>query len=347
MNNELFGSFPREFGKRRLYVKNKIEMRKLLVRYNHKINCFVSVYSQDYKKGERRNYNNILIDQLFFDIDMKINKEAERKRSILFVARRLEQHLYKKSFRHCVLMSGQSFHCYMKTKPQIFVDARHVIRNAQVQIAKDCGLTIGESGVADIDFSLIGRTAGIGRLINTWNPKRKRYCVALTREELQNNTLEEIYELAKNKRKGKLPLIGDKLINLEDYDFDDGLSAGTSLESLDVDVSSVEDEEMKCYMLMLPPFIRGLLLAHKDHHHDMYVTTLACARSGLPKAICKALARNYWSLTSYNHWLIEESDQFSYLYNRYDDGTLHFPFWDTLIKEMNYNITKEDKNFEW
>ena len=269
MNNELFGTFPREFGKRRLYVKNKSEMRKLLSQYNHKINCFVSIYSQNYKKGEKRNYNNMIIDQLFFDIDMKMDKEAERKRSILFVARCLEQFLYKENIRHGILMSGQSFHTYVKTKPQRFVDARHVIRNAQVHIAKDCGLTIGESGIADIDFSLIGRTAGIGRLVNTWNPKRKRYCVAITREELHNLTLSQIYDLARKPRKGKLPLIGEKLINLEDYDFDDGLSAGTSVESLDVDVSSVEDEEMKCYMLMLPPFIRGLLLNKKDHHHDI------------------------------------------------------------------------------
>ena len=347
MNKELFGSFPREFGKRRMYISDKNKMRKVLEKYNHKINCFVSVYSPNYKKGDKRNYNDMVIDQLFFDIDMKVDKEAERKCGILHVARCLEQFLYGENFRHCMIMSGQSFHIYMKTKPQRFVDARHAIRNAQVYIAKSCGLTIGESGIADIDFSLIGRVSGIGRLLNTWNPKRKRYCIAITREELQCLSLDAIYKLAESPRKGKLPFEGKKLINLEDYDFDDGLSAGTSVETLDVDVSNIEDEEMKCYMLMLPPFIRGLLLNKKDHHNDMYVTTLACAKAGLPKAICKSLAIKYWSLSSYNHWLLEESDQFSYLYNRYDDGTLYFPFWSTLMKEMNYNITQEDLKFEW
>jgi len=327
MINILFGTFPREFGKQRVWVERKKDFYALINKYNGMIPCFTTIYSMK----KYKNYLGATIDKIYFDLDKLGTCWESTKKLHSWL-------LDNGDLKHIILLSGGGFHVY------VFVDTTYrpthkkfAIRNAQEYIADKCNLEIGKPKEKDIDFHIIGDIARIARIPHTFNLNKQRFCIPLTEDDL-TLTFEEIREKAKKQHFVK-KIWGHKLLNLRDFDYVRGIKT-VGYEMRDVDLKEFE-VDVQPFLEKLPPVIRWLLKNCRCGWRDRYWTILAMKESGFPQRITIMLCQRFWTKEKFYHSAIEER-QIQYVYNRQN---LFFSF--AAMEKEGYPITEEDRNFKF
>lgn len=322
----LFNTFPREFGVKRTFVTNQEDFKKLINQFNGIKDCYSSLYPV-ISKGKR---NITSIDKMFFDFD----NVGTCWESTLKLHRWLIKHQYK----HVILLSGGGFHIYVYTTKTPLIYAKNALKTAQHYITKQANVTIGKPKESDVDEHVIGDIARIARIPNTYNMKRKRFCIYILPEDL-NKTFDELKTLAKNQRK-ESHIFGNKLFDIIKFD-----TKPIFIETIDLEVSDtpVELKNVNGILKLLPPFIRGLLLNHQCGWEDRKHMIIAMREVGLTYNMILELCRKYWTPEKFQHAMISEENQIRYVYHRQD---LYFSKWQTLIED-GYMITKDDLKFKF
>ena len=193
-----FQDFPREYGTpgRKGVVYSCKELLEKMKLFNCKTDFYTSLYSfeQLNEAGNRGNYTTSVLNNLYLESD----------KGSLEPVLKLHEYCSTRNLYHSFFFSGRGFHFYIGTKPGA-INKKGAITNAQVDICDSLDLKIGINGDSDIDGHVIGNLAQLVRVPNSFNIKRKYFCIPLRVEDL--TTLEDIKQKAKKPRAG-IPIYG-------------------------------------------------------------------------------------------------------------------------------------------
>lgn len=320
----LFNRFPREFGVKRTFVKDNETFITLINKFNGIKDCYSSIYPI-ISRGKR---NITSVDKIFFDLDKHSTCWDSAKKMHLWLS--------DNSIKHIILLSGGGFHVYVFTVENTLKHPKQAIYNAQHYIAKESYVTIGKPNKADVDEHVIGDVARIARIPNTWNLKRKRFCIYITQEDI-NKSFDEIKQTAK-KQRFETHVFDGMLFDLTPFDTEPTITQ----DIIVLDTPDALNNVDGC-MNLLPPLIKRLLSEGSCGWNDRYIQILAMRESGLPYKAAVELCRKYWSPEKFKHAMIDEENQIGYVYGR---GDLFFPAWSTLQRK-GYVVTKDDLKFEF
>jgi len=211
----LFSQFPREIGKKRLVVHNQNELLNYVNKYNGIKDVYTSLYAFQELYNlqkitstgntfsiEKPNYSSAIVDKAFFDFD---GEKSLENTSIL------ADYLEEKSIGHHIFFSGGGFHIYIDIdmkKSSKLKNKKGALLGFQKHLINKLGL--------ETDEHVIGDLARITRYPNTYNTKRKRFCIPLQNEELLWGIF-KIKEMAKKQRFLNNGTTGKK-INLKPFD---------------------------------------------------------------------------------------------------------------------------------
>ena len=253
----MFNQFPREIALPKRYIIHSWkEMEEIINKNNGKVSIYTTIYSFEnivskHKYGrtfDLAEYRTAIIDKLFFDLD----KEDCWQKTLKF-----HNYLKKQDIMHCINFSGKGFHIYIFTK-EVKNDLKYkkdAYFNIQKFFADHNGLTIGESEKADLDTAVIGDLARITRIPNTFNMRRKRYCIPITEDDLLLG-YENIKEKAKEQQYPKHRIFGRKKVDLKYFDSpkfgsDSDDAPKVKIPPIKVDVDFGEEKLYPCVKKML------------------------------------------------------------------------------------------------
>mgnify|MGYP001596289055 CR=1 FL=1 len=193
-------------------VKTPAELEKFINRYNKLTNVYISVYktSKTIQIGKRIacDFKTAIINKIFLDFD-SIN--AYEKMMII------HNFLLEKDIQHYVNFSGRGYHLYIKTKIEELKNPKIALREFTFQLAKKLGLTIGIGEKFDIDIQTVGDLSRITRVPNTFNIKRNKWCIPLSKLQILFGDL-KIRELADAPNIINNKVSGTKLFSLKKFD---------------------------------------------------------------------------------------------------------------------------------
>ncbi len=200
---ELFNKFPREVAKPyRIQVNNLTDFLDFINKNNGRVRIFTSLY--DINPIESL----ISLNKLWFDFDSNNSLNNVIK---------LHNWCMSKNLKHIAFFSGGGFHFYILTKNyENLSSPQQTLYNCHRVIADENNLTIGEPDKADIDFHTIGDIRRIVTIPNTYNLKRRKYCIPLIEEDLEKG-IEHIKEKA-NKQHFEYTYYGKELFDVKPYD---------------------------------------------------------------------------------------------------------------------------------
>jgi hypothetical protein len=314
---KLFDTFPREFGKKRVFVPDRKTFVTLINKYNGLIDCYTTIYSVPTHHA----YSESVVDKIYFDLDSSQCWED---------AKRLHNWLVENQNNvfHYINFSGGGVHVYIPIAP-LTGNKKEKLRWVQENIIKTTKIKV--------DLHVIGDIARISRIPNTWNPKRQRYCIPLMEPDF-DLSYDNLRKQAMSPRTYDGCLFGDKMLDVR--------ITGHIPERYYTEPEDVPEvkatEECADLVNKLPQFIISLLVSCRCGWRDRYLTILAMREAGFPKSISIMIAKRYWTPEKFKHSVFEER-QFDYLYTRDD---LFFPNWELLERE-GYCISKEDKKYSF
>ena len=210
--------FPREVlelstekgkGFRRL-VSNTNDFEKYWDGKNGVSNAYMTVYG--YRATEAPNHRRVdlqtpIVRHFVLDLDPKDFQDRNRgdvnPEETLEQARRLHKHLLSENIEHGIWYSGGGFHIWVALdKPYI------PSSGAYVSSIKEAGMAVVNEWVHKLklycsDPAVPFDTSGLIRIPNSYNAKRGYWSIPLTTEELMDNDIWSIMELALEPRKGK------------------------------------------------------------------------------------------------------------------------------------------------
>jgi len=163
----LYNSFPRQLGfPNRITVTSRNEFLEYVNRFNGKLRIYASVYN--YVPGEE---HLITLDKVFFDFD---GEEAFNDMA------KLVTHLNDHDYCFTFFFSGGGYHVYLflDTSERI-INRKDCLANIQRYFQKECDITI--------DPAVIGDIARIATVPNTYNLKRKKFCIPLLMDDVEES----------------------------------------------------------------------------------------------------------------------------------------------------------------
>lgn len=310
-----FQDFPREYGTpgRKGIVYSCKELLEKMKLFNCKTDFYTSLYSfeQLNEAGNRGNYTTSVLNNLYLESD----------KGSLEPVLKLHEYCSTRNLYHSFFFSGRGFHFYIGTKPGA-INKKGAITNAQVDICDSLDLKIGINGDSDIDGHVIGNLAQLVRVPNSFNIKRKYFCIPLRVEDL--TTLEDIKQKAKKPRAG-IPIYGKELLDLTPFDrepeFKD-CELAYEMPTGSIDVSKINVEKFV-------PCMRELLSKRFIKHRERYLLIIYLRDLGLPLETTIELLRRNLDTKVFKHCVFEEH-QAHWCYRRLD---LVFPKCETLKGE--------------
>jgi hypothetical protein len=198
MYDMLYKSFPRQIAYPYRKTVEEEEFYSFIDRLNGKVRIFSSVYN--FTANSVFDKFNLDLDKIFFDFD----GEKAIENAKLFAKCLIEQNL-----KHLILFSGGGFHIYL------FTIGYSELKNKKACLTNAHKYLIDKYKI-DVDKAIIGDIARVATVPNTWNTKRKRYCIPVTIEDL-NKGYEHISELAKEQN-FDFTLYGTKLFDISSFD---------------------------------------------------------------------------------------------------------------------------------
>lgn len=291
------------------------------------------LYHSIFKINNDGNFDNTNIDCVPFDLDSDKCLDNIRK-----FYKYCEKHNYKSMF----MFSTKGFWAFIKTyNGNNLKYPKQALTDAQKHIAKEMGLTIGQSKEADIDTAIVGDIARITRAVNSKDFGRKRFCIILKKEELFK-TYEEICELAKKPR-FEYYIYGDTRFDIAQFDKKKAFSVEEMKKKIVPKCSLPEKKEitvsnLKCgtdVSKFLPCVKSWLCNPHKGVWKARYFTGVYLAQTGKLPPEAKAICEKYFSKAprsdrlgnNWNHMVKDAT-----LKKAYKEDKM-FPNCDTLIQQ--------------
>lgn len=200
MYNLLYSGFPRQISVPwRINVKNMTEFKNEVNKYNGRKRVFASVYNYHTLNGVG-NYENVILDKVFFDFDGPSAYESIRTATT---------YLLGCGNRFTIFFSGGGFHLYIFVAfGSHIVDKKSCLTNMQMYFKDMLNL--------DLDRAVVGDLARVATIPNTYNIKRKKYCIPITTEDLDKG-LDHIMTLADHQC-NKLIVYGKEPLNAMEFD---------------------------------------------------------------------------------------------------------------------------------
>jgi len=306
---KLYNKFPRQvcIGGSRRTVQNMKEQLKMVNRYlkGYK-RIFVSLYN--YTPDSK---DEVQIDKLFFDFDSK--------QSCLQDVQAMHHWLKKSDCKHIMFFSGGGFHAYVITKNfgKIEKDEgalKNCLRNSQEHIIIQSGLEIGKN----VDSHIIGDIARVATMPETWNVKRRRYCICVSEKDLDKG-YDYIREKAVHKR-FKYFWYGEKLFDVEEFNKDvlkDISVIGlTGSEVKIITADSLLDNYPKC--------IQRILVSQHAGWRGRFLAIIYFREKGYTKRQTYDVLEKYLDKKELHH-CVKDEKQLDYLYLPTSKNNVYFP----------------------
>ena len=294
----IFDTFPREFGAQRLIAKDMDHFLKLINTSNGKINCFTTVYSfTESREDGRLNYESAIIDKIFFDFDTI---------DCIDEGISLHEFLMEKDLKHSFLWSGGGLHCYIYTDNKEAIHKKSAIKNAQIFFTEFNGKKL------KLDQKVVGDICRLGRIPNTWNLKRKKYCIPITVGDMKKGR-EHLEEKAK-KQNTEFSFYGVKLLNLDRFDYPNN-DFSDDLQDFKLPDKIETDDDL---FNKIPDCIKFLLLKGDCDHNERFPIILYLKDAlNYTKAETIEVLKKYLTEKKFYHCIFEER-QVEHLYYRSD-----------------------------
>lgn len=303
-----FNSYPRELGfpQRSCIVYNVNEFLQKVNNHNFKTTVFSSLYSfNKFQLDGRPDYNSVQITHIYFDLDNS---------NCLNNCRTLHRYLQSENLSHCMYFSGGGFHIHVATEyPNFLMNKKAAIFNVVTEVADKLGLTVGITKDSDIDAHTVGNIAQMVRVPNTYNLRRKRFCIPISEDDLQKS-IEEIHQLAQH----QVPtcyIYGLRSLDLNPYDRE-------PVEEYRIPALEASDESIGIDNIntdKFPDCVKKLLSTKNIKHRERFVVITYCKELGLPLRDTILLLKKHLDPITWNHCVHEER-QPVFIYRRADLG---------------------------
>ena len=300
----MFKTFPREVGPPRKVVNNIQEWLAFVNRYNGlKKAVYTSIYMfKNINEKGKAEYDSAVVDCLFFDFDDK-SCDAYKE------ANNLHQELLKQNLKHRIVMSGRGYHVYIMTEEYEPANPKSCIYNAQHSFIDKLQL--------EVDTQVIGNPAQLARVPNTYNQKGKRFCIPVTEEEFDKGD-DFIKQLSSNQNFIKDIFMGEKLLNLKDFDY----QSDKFSEDFKFDTSEFEDSFGNLdYAKGCPECIKQILMNEDAGWKERYLLILYFRELGYTRQEVYNILKEHLTERKFKHCIGDER-QLQYLFERHD---LMFP----------------------
>jgi hypothetical protein len=320
---KMFFKFPREIGfPKRHLVKSLDEFKKLIAENITKLDIYTTVYAFERLDGFKPDYGSAIIDKIFFDFDG--DESFENVKS-------LHEKLKSLDLLHTIFFSGGGFHTYVfvKLDNSLSPDKKSL---AIIKIAKKLAKGYDEVCTGDL--------ARLARLPNTFNFKRKRFCIPVSEEDL-NKGLDFIKAKAKQQQPN-FYFYGNKILNLNNlvnnYNEEQKISYINSSQTIH-----------NINIFELPPFLIKILEEHKKGWvkstgwRDRYLIILWLRELGFNKLDVKSFLAKNLTPDEYNHAVFEEK-QVDYIFSdhrQFGEKAYIFPS-PEVLRNWGYNLTQKD-----
>lgn len=301
MYNLLYNYFPRQISLP--YRKNvdREEFFSLINRLNGKSRIFASVYNYTGNFEVDRSFLNL--DKIFFDFD----GEDAYKNFVYLVTMLLDEDL-----KFICTFSGAGFHVYLFTTGYMGLkNNKGCLYNAHKHFIK--------KGI-EIDEKIVGDVARVATVPNTYNTRRRRFCIPLTLTDVQSG-----YEYVKKKATAqvfKYDLIGRKLFDVSVFDMQPEYQTYQKFDLPELEM--VEKDFPPCINIMLK------MAETKLGWRGRYLLISYLRDAGLLPNEIENLFHKYFSDKEFNHCV-------------YDEGQIDYLFWKDImfpkceqIKSENY-----------
>jgi hypothetical protein len=315
MYDMLYSSFPRQIAYPHRKTVEEDEFYSLINRLNGKVRIFASVYN--FTANPVFDKINLDLDKIFFDFD------GDQAKDNLMA---LTFHLRKLDLKHLILFSGGGFHVYLFTTGyDRLKNKKMCLTNVHRYFMKEYSITF--------DQAIVGDIARVATVVNTWNTKRKRFCIPITMNEILSMSYEQISEKAKKQRFDFEPC-GSKLFDVSSYDGteDYGYAEVTMSEDIkrEIDADALLSKLPPCIASMLADANSGARIGWRGRFLILvYLRDSGVLYGNACDIITKYLKHSKNGTTESHHCLREEH-QAKRIYER--DESL-FPSCESLRRE--------------
>lgn len=206
------------------------------------------------------NYTTAVIDRVFLDFD---GDDAFKEMV------KVHNQLLRTGVCHHVNFSGNGYHIFVHTKVERLRYPKEALRRYAI------GLTKNQ------DFSVSGDLGRLVRIPNTWHLGAERFCVNLTPELIEKGE-EAIKEFA-SKPNPNFCVIGDKLISLKDFDFEEKVEDDFEYE----DVGELVDD--------IPGCVQHAMTTNKPSYTQRQLYFMYMQELGYSMESALAMVKDVWT----------------------------------------------------
>jgi len=313
---ELIPSFPRKIGfPEKIVAKTEEEFYRLINKYN---GISRKIYFALYNLQRD-------IHLISFDLDSD---------SCLYIVKKILVYLDKRNLRYCVIFSTGGFWIHIRTKPSENINhKKSALRNAQMKIVNDLGLTVGNNPKEDdVDFHILGDIERISRMPGTLDLDRGLYCISVSKEDIEKG-FDFIKEKAK-KQDTTIHWYNEGLLDLTKFDYPtehDLIDFREFDYNFDIKGNKILEKCLPCVVNCL------LTVPLKGHNRFWVITTIYLKeRWGMNEEQIKKFIRPYLEKRKRNDGLGKNDFQ-------------HYVIFDDLPRSVfrsNYFFPTCDKLFE-
>ena len=272
---ELIKYFPRQVSfPQRVTCDTEDEFYKFMDKLNGiKRKLYYSLYNCN-NEGK---FNNAMIDKIAFDLDSEMSFDNVKK---------LNKYCVEKNLKHIMIFSTGGFWFYIFTKNyQSINNKKDALGNAQRHIANECGLSIGDEKVADIDHHIISDIARVGRMPNTYDIPRQMYCIPIYESDLRKG-MEDLKKEAK-KQRFHFEYYGEGLLDMKQFDYANE-KIRVDIPDGDYDYEKSEDSALKT---LYPCVMEWLTITEKATWKARWYATLWFRDMGYPRSFVEKLMK--------------------------------------------------------
>lgn len=297
--------FPTVIGlPRRIVYTLKEYLDFVNINNGKKTNLFQNVYDCNVIEG-KANYDNIEIHKLFFDFDLDNSWEEANK---------LHQYLKLENIKHKINFSGRGYHIYIFTIPYKANNIKSCILNSQKFFIDKLNLKC--------DTQVLGDNSRLCRIENTFNIKRKKFCIPLKEIEFEKG---DVYckKLADKQNFITDSIISKNLFEIKQFDYQPKIFD----EFIDIKNDDIILENFN--IESVPPCIKELLIKKDLGWKERYLLILFFKEIGHSQKEIAEILKKHLSANKYRHCIIEER-QLQYLFKRDD---LVFPGCEKIMSD--------------
>ena len=260
-------------------------------------------------------YENSIIDKMIFDSD----------RADLFVCTKLHVWAKEHNYKHIMVFSGNGTHFYLVVaNGGSLINNKRALNNAQRAICKELGLSIGDKKTDDVDVHLVGNVAGLGRLPNTYNTKRRRYCIPIAEKDLEQG-----YDFIREKAKKQSPSFayyGREGFDIKPYDTEPKES---DVERVILDADVKTEINMDILLKTMPLCISSALQKGECGYRKRFLVISYLREEGYMLSETIQILKRFLTENKFKHCIFQEQQPMK-LYNRPE---LYFPSCEKIASE--------------